>query len=288
MSAKNSSKTSTQANISKQEILSDYKLAVLSRETSLLGRKEVLTGKAKFGIFGDGKEVAQIALAKTFREGDWRSGYYRDQTFMMATGMYTPEDFFAQLYGQTDVDLNPGNAGRSFNNHFATRSLNPDGTWKDLTKMKNTSSDISPTAGQMPRLLGLAYASKLFRNIDVLKQQTTLSHNGNEVAFGTIGDASTSEGHFWETINAAGVLQVPMAMTVWDDGYGISVSKDYQTTHADISRVLDGFKKQEGDKTGYHIFKARGWNYPELIETFAKGVELCRTQHTPVLFTSQS
>ncbi|MDX9852713.1 MAG: thiamine pyrophosphate-dependent enzyme [Tenuifilaceae bacterium] len=284
MSAKNSSKTSTQANISKQEILSDYKLAVLSRETSLLGRKEVLTGKAKFGIFGDGKEVAQIALAKTFREGDWRSGYYRDQTFMMATGMYSPEDFFAQLYGQTDVDLNPGNAGRSFNNHFATRSLNPDGTWKDLTKMKNTSSDISPTAGQMPRLLGLAYASKLFRNIDVLKQQTTLSHNGNEVAFGTIGDASTSEGHFWETINAAGVLQVPMAMTVWDDGYGISVSKDYQTTHADISRVLDGFKKQEGDKTGYHIFKARGWNYPELIETFAKGVELCRTQHTPVLF----
>ncbi len=284
MSAKNSSKTSTQANISKQEILSDYKLAVLSRETSLLGRKEVLTGKAKFGIFGDGKEVAQIALAKTFREGDWRSGYYRDQTFMMATGMYSPEDFFAQLYGQTDVDLNPGNAGRSFNNHFATRSLNPDGTWKDLTKMKNTSSDISPTAGQMPRLLGLAYASKLFRNIDVLKQQTTLSHNGNEVAFGTIGDASTSEGHFWETINAAGVLQVPMAMTVWDDGYGISVSKDYQTTHADISRVLDGFKKQEGDKTGYHIFKARGWNYLELIETFAKGVELCRTQHTPVLF----
>ncbi|MDX9771092.1 MAG: thiamine pyrophosphate-dependent enzyme, partial [Tenuifilaceae bacterium] len=210
----------TNIEFDKQEILNDYYIARLSREISLLGRKEVLTGKAKFGIFGDGKELTQIAMAKNFKDGDWRSGYYRDQTFMMAAGLFSAEDFFAQLYGQTDVELNPGNAGRSFNNHFGTRSLNPDGTWKDLTAMKNSSADISPTAGQMPRLLGLAWASKLFRENRELHQYKNFSNKGNEVAFGTIGDASTSEGHFFETINAAAVLQVPMAMTVYDDGYG--------------------------------------------------------------------
>lgn len=271
-------------NLNKSEILNDYKLAVLSREISIIGRKEVLTGKAKFGIFGDGKEVAQIALAKTFRNGDWRSGYYRDQTFMMAAGLYTAEEFFAQLYGQTDITLNPGNAGRVFNNHFATRSLNPNGTWKDLTSMKNSSADMSPTAGQMPRLLGLAYASKLFRANKDLNEFNKFSKGGNEVAFGTIGDASTSEGHFFETLNAAGVLQVPMALSIWDDGYGISVSRDYQTTKNNISELVSGFEKKQGDKTGIIIYRAKGWDYPELVKTFAEGVEKCRKEQVPVLF----
>jgi pyruvate/2-oxoglutarate/acetoin dehydrogenase E1 component/TPP-dependent pyruvate/acetoin dehydrogenase alpha subunit len=249
-----------------------------------LGRREVLTGKAKFGIFGDGKELAQIALAKTFRIGDWRSGYYRDQTFMMAAGLFSAEDFFAQLYGQTDVELNPGNAGRSFNNHFGTRSLKPDGSWKDLTAMKNSSSDISPTAGQMPRLLGLAWASKLFRDNKYLHKFTTFSKKGDEVAFGTIGDASTSEGHFFETINAAAVLQVPLAMTVYDDGYGISVPREYQTAKGSISEFLSGLEKGKNDKTGILIYKVKGWDYSQLIEIFEKGVALCRKEHVPVLF----
>ena len=269
---------------SKDEVLIDYKLAVLSREVSIIGRREVLTGKAKFGIFGDGKEVAQIALAKTFRNGDWRSGYYRDQTFMMAAGLFTAEEFFAQLYGQTDIKLNPGNAGRVFNNHFSTRSLNPDGTWKDLTSMKNSSADMSPTAGQMPRLLGLALASKLFRSNSDLKEFSKFTKGGNEVAFGTIGDASTSEGHFFEILNAAGVMQVPLALAVWDDGYGISVSREYQTTKNSISELLKGFEKNEGDKTGLHIYRAKGWNYPELIKVFTEGVEKCRKEQVPVLF----
>ena len=269
---------------SKDEILNDYRLAVLSREISLLGRKEVLTGKAKFGIFGDGKELAQIAFAKTFQNGDWRSGYYRDQTFMMAAGLFSAEEFFAQLYGQTDIKLNPGNAGRVFNNHFSTRSLNNDGTWRDLTSMKNSSPDMSPTAGQMPRLLGLAYASKLFRLNKNLSSYSKFSKGGNEVAFGTIGDASTSEGHFFEALNAAGVLQVPMALAVWDDGYGISVPRDYQTTKGNISELISGFEKKEGDKTGLLIYKAKGWNYPELIKVFTEGVERCRKEHVPVLF----
>ena len=269
---------------SKEEVLNDYKLAVLSREISIIGRREVLTGKAKFGIFGDGKEVAQIALAKTFRNGDWRSGYYRDQTFMMAAGLFTAEEFFAQLYGQTDIKLNPGNAGRVFNNHFSTRSLNPDGTWKDLTSMKNSSADMSPTAGQMPRLLGLALASKLFRSNSDLKEFSKFTKGGNEVAFGTIGDASTSEGHFFEILNAAGVMQVPLALAVWDDGYGISVSREYQTTKNSISELLKGFEKNEGDKTGLHIYRAKGWDYPELIKVFTEGVEKCRKEQVPVLF----
>lgn len=267
----------------KNEILNDYKLANVSRQISLMGRKEVLTGKAKFGIFGDGKEIAQIAFAKNFKNGDWRSGYYRDQTFMMAAGLFSAEEFFAQLYGETDIELNPGNGGRSFNNHFATRSLNPDGTWKDLMKQKNSSADISPTAGQMARWVGLAYASKLFRNIKELDQFKNLSDKGNEVAFGTIGDASTSEGQFWESINAVGVLQVPAVIAVWDDGYGISVPKKFQTTKGSISEVLKGFERTK-DKPGIVIKKAKGWDYPELIKTFKEGVEIARKEHVPVVF----
>ena len=269
--------------ISKEEVLNDFYIAWLSRQISMLGRKEVLTGKAKFGIFGDGKELAQVALAKSFNNGDWRSGYYRDQTFMMAAGIYTAEEFFAQLYGQTDVEQNPGNAGRVFNNHFATRSLNPDGSWKNLMAQKNSSADISPTAGQMARLLGLAYASKLYRNLDEVKSLTTFSNKGNEVAFGTIGDASTSEGHFWETMNAASVLQVPMVMAVWDDGYGISVSRDFQTVKSSISEALRGFEKGKNDSSGLLIYKVKGWDYPEMVKVFAEAVAKSREQHVPVL-----
>ncbi|MEW5846270.1 MAG: thiamine pyrophosphate-dependent enzyme [Bacteroidota bacterium] len=276
--------STTKIKLTKEEILNDYYIAHLSRNMSLMGRKEVLTGKAKFGIFGDGKELAQIALAKTFKEGDWRSGYYRDQTFMMAAGLFTAEEFFAQLYGQTDIELNPGNAGRTFNNHFSTRSLNPDGTWKDLTKQKNSTPDISPTAGQMPRLLGLAWASKLFKNNKELWRFEQFSRQGNEVAFGTIGDASTSEGHFWETLNAAAVLQVPMVVAVWDDGYGISVPKDYQTAKGNISELVKGFEKGENDVNGIYIYHAKGWDYPALVETFTTGVERSRKEQVPVLF----
>ena len=267
----------------KNEVLADYRTAQVSRNLSITGRREVLNGKAKFGIFGDGKEIAQIAFAKQFRNGDWRSGYYRDQTFMMAAGLFTPKEFFSQLYGQTDLELNPGNAGRSFNNHFSTRSINPDGTWRDFMNQKNSSADISPTAGQMPRLLGLSYASKLFRNLDYLQQFNTLTSNGDEVAFGTIGDASTSEGHFWEMINAAAVLQVPVALAIWDDGYGISVPKKYQTAKESISKALRGFEK-EGEDQGIVILKGKGWDYPGLCKLFAAGVELSRKEHVPVIF----
>lgn len=277
-----SKQNSTQ--FSKEEILNDYYLATLSRQISLMGRKEVLTGKAKFGIFGDGKELAQIALAKFYKDGDWRSGYYRDQTFMMAVGAFSAEEFFAQLYGQTDVKLNPGNAGRTFNNHFATRSLNDDGTWKDLTKQRNSTADISPTAGQMPRLLGLAWASKLFRDNKELSKYSKFSNSGNEVAFGTIGDASTSEGHFWETMNAAAVMQVPMALAVWDDGYGISVPREVQTAKGSISELLKGFEKGDKDSTGILLYKVKGWDYPTMVATFAEGVERARKEHVPVVF----
>ncbi len=267
----------------KAVILKDYQVACESRQASLLGRREVLTGKAKFGIFGDGKEVAQIAMAKVFREGDWRSGYYRDQTFMLASGMFTLEEFFAQLYGDTDLKANPGTGGRLMNNHFATCSLDAEGKWKDLTKQKNSSADISPTAGQMPRLLGLALASKLFRNNPGLKSCSGFSHNGDEVAFGTIGDASTSEGHFFETINAAGVLQVPMAVSIWDDGWGISVPKKYQTTKENISELLKGFAQKENEP-GFLIFCENGWDYPALCRMYEEGIGLCRKNHVPVLF----
>ena len=269
--------------MNKKDILADFKLANLSRNLSIIGRREVLTGKAKFGIFGDGKEIIQLALAKQFKEGDWRSGYYRDQTWMMAMGLYNSLEFFHQLYGNTDREINPGSAGRVFNNHFSVPNINPDGSWLDLTKQKNSSSDISPTAGQMPRLLGLAYASKLFRQNKDLHQFTTLSLKGNEVAFGSIGDASTSEGHFWETMNAAGVLQVPMAVSVYDDGYGISVPKKYQTTKGSISEILKGFESEK-DKPGIRIFKGKGWDYPEMVKLYKEGIAICRVEHTPVLF----
>ncbi len=263
-------------------VLNDYKIACESRQASILGRREVLTGKAKFGIFGDGKEVPQIAMAKVFKNGDWRSGYYRDQTFAFATGIATVKEFFAQLYANPDVTADPASAGRQMNCHFATRSLNEDGSWKDLTAMKNCSSDIAPTGAQMARLVGLAYASKLFRQNPELASLKELSLKGNEVAFGTIGNASTSEGVFFEAINAAGVLQVPMAVSVWDDGYGISVPAAYQTTKEDISEILKGFQREEGSN-GYEIYKVKGWDYPSLCEMYQKAIDVCREQHVPVL-----
>lgn len=265
----------------KEEVLKDYKIINESRQASLLARKEVLTGKAKFGLFGDGKELAQVALAKQFKDGDWRSGYYRDQTFMMAIGELSLLEYFNQLYGNTEPGACPSTGGRMMNNHFATISLDKNGEWKDLTKQKNSSADISPTAGQMPRLLGLAYASKLFKNIKELAPYKKFSNNGNEVAFGTIGDASTSEGHFFETINAAGVLQVPMAISVWDDGYGISVPKKYQTTKSDISALMKGFEEDDQHK-GYALYKAKAWDYPQLVETYEKAIPYCRKNHIPV------
>lgn len=265
----------------KTEVLNDYKIARVSRECSLLGRKEVLTGKAKFGIFGDGKEVPQLALAKAFQNGDFRSGYYRDQTFMMAIGAMNIEQFFAGLYGHTDLDFDPMSAGRQMGGHFATHSLDENGNWKNLTQQKNSSADISPTAGQMPRLLGLAQASKIYRNVEGINQ-TNFSEKGNEVAWGTIGNASTSEGLFFETINAAGVLQVPMVMSVWDDEYGISVHARYQTTKENISEILKGFQRDE-DNNGYEILKVKGWDYPALVETYQKASAIAREEHVPVL-----
>jgi 2-oxoisovalerate dehydrogenase E1 component len=264
------------------EVLADYKLARISRETSLMGRREVLGGKAKFGIFGDGKEIAQLAMAKQFQNGDFRSGYYRDQTFMMAIGALTVKEYFAALYAHTDVEKEPASAGRQMGGHFATRSLNADGSWKNLMEQKNSSADISPTAGQMPRLVGLALASKVYRSDKALHKMTSFTNKGNEVAFGTIGDASTSEGPFWESINAAGVLQIPFAMSIWDDGYGISVPKKYQTTKGSISEALSGMQRTK-KSTGYEIFKTKGWDYPHLCETYAKAIKLCREEHVPVM-----
>lgn len=277
--------TNTNQNITfedfKKEVLKDYRFAVMSRECSLLGRREVLTGKAKFGIFGDGKEVPQLAMAKAFKNGDFRSGYYRDQTFMMALGNYTPRHFFAGLYAHTDIEADPMSAGRQMGGHFLTHSLNEDGTWKDLTKQKNSSSDISPTAAQMPRLLGLAQASKIYRNV-ASTESDGFSVQGNEVAWGTIGNASTSEGVFFETINAAGVMQVPMVISVWDDEYGISVPAKYQTTKESISEVLKGFQRDQ-DNPGYEIMVVEGWNYPKLVEAYQAAGKIAREQHIPVL-----
>jgi pyruvate/2-oxoglutarate/acetoin dehydrogenase E1 component/TPP-dependent pyruvate/acetoin dehydrogenase alpha subunit len=266
-----------------KDILSDYRLAVESREASIIGRKEVFMGKAKFGIFGDGKEVAQIAMAKVFRKGDFRSGYYRDQTFMFAIGELTVQQFFAQLYAHTDLEADPSTAGRLMTGHFGTRTLDENGKFKKLTEQKNSSADISPTAGQMPRLLGLAYASKLYRNNPALKEYTNFSINGNEIAFGTIGNASTSEGMFFEAINAAGVLQVPMLTSVWDDAYGISVPAEYHTTKGSISKVLGGLQRTATEK-GFEIITAKGWDYQELVEAYQKAEKICREEHVPVLF----
>ena len=266
----------------KAEVLNDYKIAKISRECSLLGRREVLTGKAKFGIFGDGKEVPQLAMAKAFKKGDFRSGYYRDQTFMMAIGELTPQQFFAGLYAHTDIKIEPMSAGRQMGGHFATHSLNEDGSWKNLTKQYNSSADISPTAGQMPRLLGLAQASKIYRNEKSVQNKTNFSINGNEVAWGTIGNASTSEGLFFETINAAGVLQVPMIMNVWDDEYGISVHAKYQTTKESISEILKGFQR-DNKNNGYEIIVVNGWDYVQLVDVYNKASKIAREEHVPVL-----
>ena len=265
----------------KIQILNDYEIAVVSRECSLLGRREVLTGKAKFGIFGDGKELPQLAMARSFKNGDFRSGYYRDQTFMMALGYLTPKEFFHGLYATTDLEKEPMSAGRQMGGHFVTHSLNDDGSWKDLTIQKNSSADISPTAGQMPRLLGLAQASKIYRHVKGI-DSSKFSNNGNEVAWGTIGNASTSEGHFFETINAAGVLQVPMVISIWDDDYGISVHAKHQTTKEDISEILKGFQREE-DAKGYEILKVNGWDYTALIHTYENASDIARDEHVPVL-----
>ena len=266
----------------KKEVLNDYKIAKISRECSLLGRREVLTGKAKFGIFGDGKEVPQLAMAKAFKKGDFRSGYYRDQTFMMALGELSAQQFFAGLYAHADIKADPMSAGRQMGGHFATHSLHEDGSWKNLTKQYNSSADISPTAGQMPRLLGLAQASKIYRNEKSVQKNTNFSINGNEVAWGTIGNASTSEGLFFETINAAGVLQVPMVMSVWDDEYGISVHAKYQTTKESISEILKGFQRDSTHK-GYEIIVVNGWDYVQLMDVYQKAAKIAREEHVPVL-----
>ncbi|MGB1452057.1 MAG: alpha-ketoacid dehydrogenase subunit alpha/beta [Crocinitomicaceae bacterium] len=280
-----SSKKSLDFTSFKNQVLSDFKLACESREASLLGRKEVLTGKAKFGIFGDGKELAQIALSKQFQNGDFRSGYYRDQTIMLAIEELTLEQYFSGLYAHTDVEIEPQSAGRQMGGHYATRNLDANGDWKNLMNQKNSSADISPTAGQMPRLVGLAQASKVYRtnkNLHGLDVTKKFSNQGNEVAFGTIGDASTSEGPFWESINAAGVMQIPLVMSVWDDGYGISVPRKYQTTKGSISDALAGMQRTDS-KAGYEIFVTRGWDYPHLCETYEKAVKLARDEHIPVL-----
>lgn len=269
--------------ISKKEILEDFYLINESRQLSLLGRKEVFMGRAKFGVFGDGKELPQIAMSKVFENGDIRSGYYRDQTFMMAIDQLTPNQFFSQLYSHTDITKEPHSAGRQMNCHFATRMLNDSGEWKTLTDIKNSTSDISCVAGQMPRLIGLAYASKLYRNNSSLSNEQNFSINGNEVAFGTIGDAGTSEGHFWETMNAAGVLQIPLVMSIWDDGYGISVPSEYHTTRNDLSKVLSGFQRSNKNEKGFELFQVNGWDYVGLIKTYRKAIFYARNEHVPCI-----
>ena len=266
----------------KKSILEDYKLARISREMSYLGRREVLTGKAKFGIFGDGKELPQLAMSKVFRNGDWRSGYYRDQTFALAIDALSVESFFAQLYADTNVEREPASAGRQMNGHFGTRSLNEDGSWKNLAQQKNISADISPTAGQMPRLLGLAQASKIFKSVTFDGSEKFSTH-GNEIAFGTIGDASTAEGHFWETLNAACALQVPMIVSIWDDGYGISVPTQNQRAKSDISEMLSGFQRKEGENQGCEIIQVKAWDYPALLDAYAKAEHFARTESVPVV-----
>ncbi|WP_250631244.1 alpha-ketoacid dehydrogenase subunit alpha/beta [Rhodoflexus caldus] len=268
--------------LTREEVLNDYRIACESRHASLMGRKEVFMGKAKFGIFGDGKEIAQIAMAKAFRKGDFRSGYYRDQTFMFALGALTLEQYFAQLYAHTDIEAEPATGGRCMNGHFATRSLDKNGKWKNLMEQYNSSADISCTAGQMPRLVGLAFASKLYRQNPQLSYLTDFSVQGNEVAFGTIGNASTSEGLFFEALNAAGVLQVPMVMSVWDDGYGISVPQEYHTTKGDIYKILIGLQRTENEP-GFELFQVKGWQYDELCQTYLTAAAIARREHVPCL-----
>jgi pyruvate/2-oxoglutarate/acetoin dehydrogenase E1 component/TPP-dependent pyruvate/acetoin dehydrogenase alpha subunit len=267
----------------RQTVLNDYYFVCESRETSLLARKEVLTGKAKFGIFGDGKEVPQVAMAKFFKPGDYRAGYYRDQTFMFASNLATPEQYFSQLFSDADINHDPFSAGRQMNSHFASRITDENGDWLDLVNRKNITSDMAPTASQMPRAVGLAFASKLFRNTKELKELTNLSNNGNEICFCTIGDASTSEGHFWEAVNAVGVMQVPLAIFIWDDGYGISVPTKYQTTKGSISEALKGFQKTPGSN-GIDIYKLKGWDYAGLCEVLEPAIQKIRDTHIPAVF----
>ncbi len=267
--------------VSPDEILQDFRLACMSRQVSLIGQREVMSGKAKFGIFGAGKEIAQIAMAKAFRKGDFRSGYYRDQTFMFAIGETTIQEFFAQLYANTDVDADPSTAGRSMNAHFATRLLNPDGSWKNLADQYNSASDVSPVGSQLPRLVGLAYASRLYRELDELKGMTKFSHHGDEVAFGTTGNATIAEGMFWETINAIGVLKSPAVLSIWDDGYGISVPNEYEITKGNIYALLKGFQRQPGVDGGFDLYQVKGWDYPSLIAVYLKAADIARREHVP-------
>jgi len=269
--------------LSLEEIINDYRISYRSRQASLIGRREVMGGKAKFGIFGDGKEVPQVAMAKAFKKGDFRSGYYRDQTLMFALGVHTIQEFFAQLYAHADVEAEPATAGRAMNCHFATRSLHPDGSWKDLTDMYNSSADISPTGSQMPRLVGLGYASKLYRELKELKDLKQFSDNGNEIAFGMIGNASCAEGMFWESVNAIGVLKAPVVLAIWDDDYGISVPNEYQITKGNLSELLKGFQRKKNSGEGYDLYAAKGWDYPSLIDTFQQAVKIARKDHIPAI-----
>jgi pyruvate/2-oxoglutarate/acetoin dehydrogenase E1 component/TPP-dependent pyruvate/acetoin dehydrogenase alpha subunit len=275
-------KTKIVRQFKKEEALGDYRLGYRSRQASLIGRREVLSGKAKFGIFGDGKELAQLAMAKVFKKGDFRSGYYRDQTFMFAIGEHNFDQFFAQLFAHADLQAEPATAGRAMNAHFATRSLNADGSWKAIADMYNTASDISPTGAQMPRLVGLGYASRLYREIKELKDLSQFSHNGNEVAFGTIGNASCAEGLFWEAVNAIGVLQAPVVLSIWDDDYGISVPNEFQLT-ADLTRLLSGFQRSNGSDDGYDIYTVRGWDYPGLLDAYERAAAVARQDHVPAI-----
>jgi len=272
-----------QASLNTTEIINDYRLALESRYASVIGRREVLSGKAKFGIFGDGKEVAQLAMAKSFQKGDFRAGYYRDQTLMLALNVITLESFFAQLYAHADVKAEPAMGGRSMNAHFATRSLAADGKWRNLMEMVNVSADISPTGSQMPRLVGLAYASRLYRELEELRHLTQFSHGGNEVVFGTIGNASCAEGMFWEAINAIGVLKAPLVLSIWDDGYGISVTNEFQHTKGDIGPLLEGFRREPGGDSGYDIYTVAGWDYPGLVDVYMQAATIARSEHIPAI-----
>lgn len=269
--------------LTRDEILRDYQIAYQSRQASVIGRREVMSGKGKFGIFGDGKEIPQIAMARAFRHGDFRSGYYRDQTFMLAINAVTLQQYFAELYAHADSDAEPMTGGRQMNAHFATRSLNADGSWKDLTSMYNSAADMSPTGAQMPRLVGLAYTSRLYRELDELKQLTEFSHNGDEVAFGTVGNATCAEGMFWETVNAIGVLKAPAVISIWDDGFGISVPNEFQMVKQNISELLKGFQREPNSRDGYDIYVVKGWDYPALIETYAKAADIARREHVPAI-----
>lgn len=272
-----------ETSFSSEEVLNDYRLAYLSRQMSLIGRREVMSGKAKFGIFGDGKELPQLAMAKAFRKGDFRSGYYRDQTFMLAIGELTAKEFFAQLYAHADVEADPASAGRSMIGHYSTRSLNPDGSWKNLAEQFNSSPDVSPTGSQMPRLVGLAYGSRLYRELKELHKFTQFSHQGSEIAFGTIGNASTAEGIFWEAVNAIGVLKAPVLLSIWDDEYGISVSNEYQMTKENISELLSGFRRETGSDQGFDIYTIQGWDYPLLVDTYLQAADIVRQKHIPAI-----